>query len=676
MNQKLNRDTLLAAFDDAEELRQTITETSTSLEIQDLKKRYEVKELLGEGALKKVFRARDLLMNRDVALAKLKEAGNADDFFNEARLAADLKHVYISPTYDMGYDEEGEPFFVMQLYEGKSLEEVPYGSLELSEILSLFLKVCEAVSYAHSQGVLHLDIKPSNIRVDDFGGILLCDWGISRMIYSESDYEPVESSEVLPVSRATLVGEVRGTPGFMAPEQKTRGLCDKRTDVYGLGALLHDLLTGGVPGEADLDSKQIPLEVKAICKRALSSTPEGRYQNVGELIQDVQNFNNGLVTNAENAGLGRVLKKWIIRHKTRASFLAVNVLVLLGLVLFYLSSINQKNTELSTALSEVTSLKEKEDANRLEVANENYQKGRNLYKGLLNSGNEFRNDIKRGISFLEMAVKLDSNPRYYNYLGKFYVLDNQYEKALTAYDAGVNVRKDYSVVEAYLKELDSFPKRSLEKRYRLIELLDELDEKEVMLKSRLVYRFITSLRKDKDKVKVAIWAIENSSKDKVVKVSYEQTENHLKIEGPVKDLMPVRLLSVSHLSLINNRLDSTDVRQLENIPLVYLDLSYSKLEDLAYLKNPAIVELNLEGSEVKFLTKPSQLPLLKRLNIAGSKMEFKTLAQYKSLEKVICTKEQADELRNILEEKVKLEVKELITPNPGEVSVSPDSKHP
>ena len=159
MNHKLNKDTLLSAFDDAEDLRQTITETSTSLEIQDLKKRYEVKELLGEGALKKVYRAKDLLMNRDVALAKLKEGGNADDFFNEARLAADLKHVYISPTYDMGYDEEGEPFFVMQLYEGKSLEEVPHGTLELSEILSLFLKVCEAVSYAHSQGVLHLDIK-------------------------------------------------------------------------------------------------------------------------------------------------------------------------------------------------------------------------------------------------------------------------------------------------------------------------------------------------------------------------------------------------------------------------------------------------------------------------------------------------------------------------------------
>ena len=432
----------------------------------------------------------------------------------------------------------------------------------------------------------------------------------------------------------------------------------------------------GVPGEVELDSKQIPLEILAICKRSLSVEPKDRYQNVGELIQDIQNFNNGLVTNAENAGVGRVLKKWIIRHKKRAAFLAVNVLVLLGLVLFYFSSMNQKNTELSTALSEVTSLKEKEDANRLEVANENYQKARNIYKNLLSSGSDFRNEIKRGINFLEMAVKLEPNPRYHNYLGKFYTLDNQYEKALEAYNTGVNVRKDYSVVEAYLKELDSFPKRSYQKGYRIIELLDELDEKNVMLRARLIYRMVTSYKKDKDRINVAMWAVENSLKEKDIKVSYDQASNHLKVDGPVLDLMPIHLLNVSHLSLINNELDGGDVKLLENIPLVYLDLSYGKIEYLSLLKNPAIVELNLEGSEVKLLPKPSQIPLLKRLNIAGSKVELQNLSQYQSLEMLTCTKEQADELGTLLGEKVELQIKELATPSPAEVSVSPDSERP
>ena len=248
-------DFLLQAFDEAKCINESLTDLPLAEKVRDVKKRYQIKSLIGEGALKKVYLAYDELLDREVALARMKAEGHIDDFFNEARLSSRLEHPYISAVHDMGYDEEGEAFFVMKLNEGRDLYEDlklrrENKTVELSWILNVFSKVCEALAFAHGKGVLHLDIKPSNIRIDDFGGVLLCDWGISRMIGSKNEHESPLANIVHIVSRATLLGEVRGTPGFMAPEQmNNKKLCDEQTDIYGLGALLFDMLMGRPPIE-------------------------------------------------------------------------------------------------------------------------------------------------------------------------------------------------------------------------------------------------------------------------------------------------------------------------------------------------------------------------------------------------------------------------------------------
>ena len=340
-----NEELLLDAFSDAEALKQSLSSHSSTEHIRDVSQRYKIISLLREGTLKKVYLAHDEYMDREVALAKIKDEKYLDDFFNEARLASKLEHPYIAPIYDTGFDESGQAFFAMKLYEGDNLYEILRNKSsrdpDVSWILNIFLKVCEAVAYAHGQGILHLDIKPSNIRIDNFGEVLLCDWGISRIIGSHEKFN--DQALAVPImSRATLIGELRGTPGFMAPEQFNKNkVLDERADIYGLGALLHDMLTGQVPNKKiDLGSLSIPSEIKYICSKALNEKAENRYKSVPLLMADIVNFNKGLVLSAERSRPLTVLYKWVKRKKKLIIGLGLNLLLIVAIIINYFNDIH------------------------------------------------------------------------------------------------------------------------------------------------------------------------------------------------------------------------------------------------------------------------------------------------------------------------------------------------
>jgi eukaryotic-like serine/threonine-protein kinase len=282
--------------------------------------------VLGKGT-SIVIRAYDRDLLRDVAIKilnpELAEVSEVDRFIQEARINGQLEHPNIVPVYEHGTDRLGRRFLCMRLVEGETLEasltRLGGARLEpehLARFLQVFVKVCDAVSFAHSRGVIHRDLKPANVMVSDFGQVYVVDWGIARINpRNEPDGPRVRVSASDAESELDPPGTLFGTACYMAPEQ-LHGLhdqLDQRTDVFGLGAMLYQALTGRPPltpemvraiwmrkpaptiasPELTIGKGRVPAELSRIALRALEYDPARRYPSVMELQRDIESFQRG-----------------------------------------------------------------------------------------------------------------------------------------------------------------------------------------------------------------------------------------------------------------------------------------------------------------------------------------------------------------------------------------------
>ena len=268
--------------------------------------RFQVIRRHASGGLGHVNVARDKQLGRDVAVKEMQarfvnQEEYRNRFLREAEITGRLEHPSIVPVYAMGVDEHGEPYYAMRLIQGKSLlaaiDDLPSDAspLERRQLIRRFLDVCQAVDYAHSQGVIHRDIKPDNIMLGDFGETFLVDWGLAKKIdepEGENDVSATGSDS------QTRYGVAMGTPAYMSPEQAAGELhrVDHRSDVYSLGATLLHLVSGSPPLSLDqrrgsqLSEHQnyVPAAWLAICKHAMETDLIDRYHSVGLLIQDIE----------------------------------------------------------------------------------------------------------------------------------------------------------------------------------------------------------------------------------------------------------------------------------------------------------------------------------------------------------------------------------------------------
>ena len=227
---------------------------------------YEIGQLIGRGGMGAVLEAEDASLQRKVAMKVLPQGESSGDvlrFINEARITGRLEHPHIVPVHTLGADEHGLPFYTMKLVRGATLKEVlnalAHGeedairSHPLSDLLTIFQKVCDGIRFAHSQKIIHRDLKPDNIMLGNYGEVLVMDWGLAKDIAPSADEDtPAESSAedsapdfADPRDAYTLMGDILGTPQYMPPEQ-ARGdvdLLDERADIYSLGAILYHILT-------------------------------------------------------------------------------------------------------------------------------------------------------------------------------------------------------------------------------------------------------------------------------------------------------------------------------------------------------------------------------------------------------------------------------------------------
>ncbi len=274
---------------------------------------------LGRGGMGRIHPATDRNLLRHVALKRLdkemsQEPFYRDGFIAEAQITGQLEHPNIVPVHELAIGQNGVPYFTMKLVRGVNLDRwlrhpsrQPGTSERLQEGLEIFLKVCDALAYAHHRGVIHRDIKPENIMVSDFGQVYLMDWGLARLTKTQ----PASGA----MSQMNAPGAV-GTPTYMAPEQ-ARGNpdeMDERSDVFGLGAVLYEIVSGRHPYGQGYDSHMalaravkgdvVPIDeaaanvgvsarIRRIVDKAVAPNPKDRYQSVLELQEDVRKFLRG-----------------------------------------------------------------------------------------------------------------------------------------------------------------------------------------------------------------------------------------------------------------------------------------------------------------------------------------------------------------------------------------------
>jgi eukaryotic-like serine/threonine-protein kinase len=344
-----------------------LRETADSAE--PVQTRYAVLEEIGRGGMSAVYRARDRMLDRDVALKVLDEPlaspALAARLGAEARVLARLEHPSIVPVHDLGVLPDGRPYYVMKLVRGRDLGDAAAAESSLHGRLRLFERICEAVAFAHARGVIHRDLKPSNIMVGAFGEVLVLDWGLAKLRQVTSDtgrsaagatlQPPVvkrqSSVDERPAGPApaegsrdraagtplTAKGMVLGTPGYMAPEQLAGEPVDERTDVYALGVLLAWLL--GVHGPAaaapaaeaapavSAGEPTAPRPLCAIANRACAELPSDRYASVAELVADVRRYLDGLAVSAHREGALDRVGRFARRHRVAIALVAAYLLM-------------------------------------------------------------------------------------------------------------------------------------------------------------------------------------------------------------------------------------------------------------------------------------------------------------------------------------------------------------
>jgi len=290
--------------------------------------RYVVGELLGRGGMGAVYCAFDSVLKRDVALKVLASDADspavAERLEHEARILARLEHPGIVAVHDAGLLDDGRPFYVMRLVMGKRLDDYATAAGR-GELFRVFLRICDAVEYAHAREVIHRDLTPANVMIGEFGEVLVLDWGVARM-----GRDGTASAGVARTSEGGTTGDgvVLGTPGFMAPEQAVgaAATADSRADVYGLGAILRFI--------AAASGASLPRPLAAIVDRATATDPAARYASVSALADDVRHWLDGEAVAAYRESALEKVGRFYRRNKALILLLLAYAVVRLVILLW------------------------------------------------------------------------------------------------------------------------------------------------------------------------------------------------------------------------------------------------------------------------------------------------------------------------------------------------------
>jgi len=329
--------------------------------------RYQVLGEIARGGVGVVMHSRDVDLGRDVAMKVLRgdhvqRPSMVQRFIEEAQIAGQLQHPGILPVYELGLLNATTPFFTMKLVKGRTLaallQQRSGPADDRERLLAVFEQVCQTLAYAHTKGVIHRDLKPSNVMVGAFGEVQVVDWGLAKVLRQggladerrtlAADESIVATVRTDATDAASVVGSVMGTPAYMPPEQ-ARGHVDRldeRSDVFSLGAILCEILTGQPPyqGEHEAVLRQAAdcatgdalarlaacgadEDLVSVCRRSLASDPDGRQRDAGVVAAEVSEHRASLARRARQAELAAAEASAKVVAERRARWLAVALLL-------------------------------------------------------------------------------------------------------------------------------------------------------------------------------------------------------------------------------------------------------------------------------------------------------------------------------------------------------------
>ena len=413
-------------------------------------KKYDIGGMIAQGGMGAILSAREVTIGRTVAMKVMLDSISSGDhvrFIEEAKVTGQLEHPNIVPVYELGVDENGHVYYTMKFVQGVTLNQIlkqlaardkeAKKKYPLPVLLTLFQKICDAVAFAHSKGVIHRDLKPENIMIGDYGEVLVMDWGLAKVLgkgdSSTNTPDPNTEQEKdnissLPTgqesahddSTNTMAGQILGTPRYMSPEQAAGDpYLDERSDIYALGAILYTILSYRPPidlsdvgevlervkkGEIDpLRSPSRKLKIAdsltALVKKAMALERKDRYPSVTALQSDITAYQAGFATSAEHAGFAKQLRLFVQRNKGIVATSCVAWLLIAALAVWFV--INLRASEYTAIL----------ERNRAQVAQKDAESISVFLKELFNKQDPTRDG--KSITIVEMldmaAKKLDSD---------------------------------------------------------------------------------------------------------------------------------------------------------------------------------------------------------------------------------------------------------------------------
>lgn len=586
---------------------------------------YVIHGTLNQGGMGSILEATQSCLGRTVAmkviLGEVSENAMAR-FVEEARIAGQLEHPNIVPIHEFGIDHENRLFFTMKRIKGRSLQDALGGvrsrdpiALErysFPELLNIFQKVCDAVGFAHSCGVIHRDLKPANVMLGDHGEVLVVDWGLAKKI---SDDEPGGSrAQPPPVTtggETTRQGEVLGTPRYMSPEQSHGKALDHRSDIYSLGAILHTLLflappfaSPGDSGAAGVPEREtvfwpggrIPRSLQAVANKALGLDPARRYQSVAELKSDVSAYQAGFATRAENAGLWKQITLALKRNRREAALSGAAMVLLFGLAAVAFLKVAHERDVAARALSElrkaapafVAQARSQALAGRLEDA----------------------------LGRVDDALSLDpQNPEYLRTKANLLQSDLRFRDAAVVFRSiegtlSEVARFNANLCETLASEEHQYGEVSKQSLVRLYE--------EMMKERRPTYELMPLARllgRDRD-LALGFWTerlkhLPCALDPPIEKRLSARPDGLLKLDlsaTGILDLQPLQGMPVAELDL-GACVGVSNLVPLASAPLTRLDLSHTSVSDLAPLLGSPVQDLVLRGAPVTNLSVLRGMPL-------------------------------------------------------------------
>lgn len=648
----------------------------------DADKRYSVDGEIARGGMGAILLSRDVNLHRKVAmkvaLSKKASKSQLRRFVEEAQVTGQLEHPNIVPIYELGMDSAGQLFYTMKMVRGRTLEDIitqlargdqeTLNKFNLTVLLDIFTRICDALIFAHSKDVIHRDLKPENIMIGDYGEVLVMDWGLAKILPSKpeeeisiEDIEAVDDSRIVKTItsestlRGTMEGSLVGTPQFMSPEQ-ANGQISKlspASDIYSLGAILYEMLTlrpsvegknvdevldkvaegrikppefynsssggSGDTGKKDAARKyiklrhcpneKIPTSLSAVCMQAMRYNIEDRYQSVRALKKDIQAYLHGYATEAENPDALRQISLLIQRHKRECVLIAASLLIIIGLVLSFVHDLRAKEADAQMARIEAEGARD--DAQKQQArAEQSLADLKNTVPVFVGRAKQYinTNELEAAMETLNLALQIDPHHAdCWALKGNIFQSQMEFEKSLSAYEKSLNAQEN--------KEA----KLNIDISKTMIKRKKAKFKGEPYGTDDLLYLYQAFIDQGRSREAIVVLAKLKGESRKVL-LSWDAIFKKMVQNGDMKSFS-LRQDEDGLLTLNMTGLKRNDLSFLKGMPIKTLLIPrYPKISDITPLADLPLQKLDLEGTSV-FDLSPLRHLKLNYLRIGNTKVK-------------------------------------------------------